>query len=81
MIASELITYDIPPLKLSETGEKALGWMEEFKVTDIPIVDKGKYLGLIQEAEILDRNDQDDPIKNYNLSYRNPFAYAHQHLF
>jgi len=81
MIASELITYDIPPLKLSETGEKALGWMEEFKVSEIPIIDGGKYLGLIQENDILDRNDLDEPIKNYNLNYQNPFAHSHQHLF
>ena len=81
MIASELITYDIPPLKISESGEKALGWIEEFKVSEIPIIDKGKYLGLIKENDILDRNDLDEPIKNYNLSYQNPFAYAHQHLF
>jgi len=81
MIASELISYDIPPLKLSESGEKALIWMEEFKLSELPIIDKGKYVGLIQESDILDRNDQKDQIKNYNLAYRNPFAHPHQHLF
>ena len=42
MIASELISYDIPPLKLSDTGAKALDWMEEFKTSDIPVIDNNK---------------------------------------
>lgn len=81
MIASELISYDIPPLKLSDTGNKALDWMEEFKTSELPIVDNDKYIGLISESEILDRNDSDDPIKGYNLNFSIPFAHENQHLF
>ena len=81
MIASELITYDIPPLKLSDSGTKALDWMEEFKVNDIPIVDEGSYIGLVQESDILDRNNQDEAISTYNLDYRKPVAHQNQHLF
>lgn len=81
MVASELITYDIPPLKLSDTGTKALDWMEEFKTSELPVVDNNKYLGLISEADILDRNDIDSPIKNYNLAFHKPAAFQNQHLF
>jgi len=81
MTASDLISYDIPPLKVSDSGEKALGWMEEFKVNDIPVLKMGKYVGLIHESNILDRDDQDEPISNYNLDFRRPFAYQNQHLF
>ena len=81
MIASELISYDIPPLKLSDTGSKALDWMEEFKVKDIPVVDDRTYLGIIEETDVLDRNDIDDKIADYNLSFRKPFVYQNQHIF
>jgi len=81
MIASELITYDIPPLKLSDSGVKALDWMEEFKVCDIPVVNKGKYVGLIRESDILDRNNQEDKISTFKLDFRRPFAHQNQHLF
>ena len=81
MIASELISYDIPPLKLSDSGAKALDWMEEFKVNDIPIVDQGKYIGLVQESDVLDRNNQEEAISTYNLDYRKPLAHQKQHLF
>ena len=81
MIASELISYDIPPLKLSDTGVKALDWMEEFKTSELPVVDGNEYMGVISESEILDRNNIDDSIKSYNLTLKKPFAQAQQHLF
>ena len=81
MVASELISYDIPPLKLSDTGVKALDWMEEFKTSELPVVHEGKYIGLISESEVLDRNDVDDVIENYNLSLKRASVHEGQHLF
>ena len=81
MIASELISYDIPPLKLSDTGIKALDWMEEFKTSELPVVNDGQYVGLISESEILDRNNVEDTIESYNLRFKNPYVYENKHLF
>jgi signal-transduction protein with cAMP-binding, CBS, and nucleotidyltransferase domain len=81
MIASEIIYYDIPQLKLSDTGMKALEWMEEFKTTELPIVDDGKYVGLIGESEILDRTDSDEAIQSYNLTFSLPSISSNKHLF
>ena len=81
MIASELISYDIPPLKLSDTGVKALDWMEEFRTSELPVVDSNKYIGVISESEVLDRNNIDDAFKDYGLSFKKPFTYENQHLF
>ena len=81
MIASELISYDIPPLKLSDTGTKALDWMEEFKTNELPILDNNEYVGLIGEAEILDRNDIEESISAYNLTFSTPSVKSNKHLF
>ena len=81
MVASELITYDIPPLKTSDTGTKALDWMEEFKTTSLPVVNGNKYVGLIYESDILDRNDSDENIEAYNLNFQRPLGFQNQHLF
>ncbi len=81
MIASELISYDIPPLKVTDTGAKALEWMEEFKVKDIPVINKNKYVGMLEESDVLDRNDIDDKISSYDLNFRKPFVYHTQHVF
>ena len=81
MVASELITYDIPPLKLTDSGSKALDWMEEFKTSSLPVVDGNVYIGLISEADILDRNDIEEKIESYNLNFSKPFGFEKQHLF
>ena len=38
MYAKDLIIDEIPPLKVSDSGEKALQWMDEYGVTNLPIV-------------------------------------------
>jgi CBS domain-containing protein len=81
MIASELISYDIPPLKLSDTGIKALDWMEEFKTKELPIVKDGEYLGLISESNLLDVNDVEGAIEAFAFNLPNPFVNEKQHLF
>jgi len=81
MIASELISYDIPPLKLSDTGNKALDWMEEFKTMELPVVKDGKYLGLISESNLLDSNNVDGVIESFGLNLLKPFVQENQHMF
>ncbi|MDB3887421.1 CBS domain-containing protein [bacterium] len=81
MVASDLISYEIPPLKITDNGDKALGWMEEFKVMSLPVIDNDKYIGVIEEKDVLDRSDVLDEIKTYNLNYKRPFVHQGQHLF
>ena len=81
MIASELISYEIPPLKITDNGDKALGWMEEFKVLTLPVIDSGKYVGIIEEKDILDRSNVMDDIRTYNINYKRPLAHKNQHFF
>jgi len=81
MLAIDLITDTIPPLKISDSGSKALIWMDEFKVRQLPIVKNLEYLGLISEADILDLNQPDEPLENHNLSLIRPFVTKYQHIF
>ncbi|MGE0561606.1 MAG: CBS domain-containing protein [Flavobacteriales bacterium] len=81
MIAAELISYEIPPLKLSDTGSKVLQWMEEFKVKDMVVVKSKKYIGIIEETDLLDRNNIEDKIETYSLDLKKPFVFKNQHIF
>ncbi|MBL0046588.1 MAG: CBS domain-containing protein [Bacteroidetes bacterium] len=81
MLALELMTDDIPPLKTSDTGVKALAWMDELRVSHLPIVNNVAFLGLISENDILDLNAPNDPIGNHTLSLVRPFVYSHQHFY
>jgi CBS domain-containing protein len=81
MVARDLISDLIPPLRTSDTGEKALAWMEEFKVAHLPIVNNVDFLGLISESDILDMNDPAGAIGNHSLSLYRPYVYDYQHIY
>ena len=82
MYAKELISDEIPPLKTSDLGTKALDWMDEFKVTHLPIVnDKKEYLGLISDHEIMDMDQPETDLSGLKISLVRPFVLENQHVY
>jgi acetoin utilization protein AcuB len=81
MIAKQLVTDEIPPLKPSDSGLMAINWMDEFKVSHLPIVKKGEYLGLISDTDILDLNITDDPIGKSKFTLIRPFVSESAHVY
>lgn len=71
----------IIPLKTSDTGEKALQLMEEFKVSHLPIVNNVDFLGLISETDILNLNTPEEPLGNHKLSLIRPSVNENQHIY
>lgn len=67
MIAEELINHMIPPLKLNDDAHKAMLWMEELRSNQLPVVDSEKFLGLISEEMILEENDVEKLIGDFDL--------------
>jgi hypothetical protein len=81
MIAEELINQMIPALKLSDTAEKAIIWMEELKTNQLPVIENKHFKGLISEDLILEGNDLDKKISEYRLISENCYVSEEQHLF
>lgn len=81
MKAEELISEFIPPLKYSETGEKALSWMNEFRVSHLPIVENNEYIGLVSDDDIFDMKDPQNAINKELVSLQKPFVYANNHVY
>lgn len=81
MTAKELISPLIPPLKLSDTGDKALIWMHEFSVAYLPVVSKGKFIGLLNEEDVMDLDDPSEPIRNFDLKLPKPFVTEGVHIY
>ncbi len=81
MIARELITDEIPPLRITDTGLKALTWMDEFKVAHLPVVKKTEYMGLISDTDVLDMEHAEEPLKNQKLQLIRPFVYENVHIY
>ncbi len=81
MIAKQLISEIIQPLKTSNTGTEALNWMNFFKVRHLPIVNNTSFLGLISEDDIFDLNITDQAIGNHKLSLNKAYVFDYEHIY
>ncbi len=80
MIAQELISQTVSPLRTSDLGEEAITIMNIFHVKHLPIVNNEQLLGVISEEEILN-HDLSEPIGSFKLTMRRPYAKIEDHMF
>jgi acetoin utilization protein AcuB len=81
MLAEEFINQMIPPLKLNDTSQIALNWMEVFHLTQLAVVDERLYKGIIDEETLLEKNNPNLPISEYVLSYKDVTVKATSHYY
>nr|WP_294894097.1 CBS domain-containing protein [uncultured Pedobacter sp.] len=81
MIASELISTAISPLKTSDSIQKALDNMAEFRVCHLPITNGSQFLGLLSEDDLIDETDHQEPVSAITLSLINPYVLESQHVY
>jgi acetoin utilization protein AcuB len=81
MLAKDLISDVIPSLRTSDSGQKALYWMDIFRISHLPIVNNVDFLGLISDKDIYDHNLAEEPIGNHKLSLFSPFVTLDQHIY
>lgn len=81
MFARELISDAIPSLKTSDTVQKVLDRMAEFRVSHLPIVNDKQILGLICEDDLIEITDYNTELGSVSLSLRNYFVYEDQHVY
>ncbi|MES2587856.1 MAG: CBS domain-containing protein [Bacteroidota bacterium] len=81
MIAKDLITDEIPPLKHTDTGETALLWMDEFKVSHLPVLKNDNFVGLISESDILDRQDISESLDKLFDHLPRPYVMENAHIY
>ncbi|RKD90560.1 CBS domain protein [Mangrovibacterium diazotrophicum] len=81
MLASELISDVIPSLRLTDNGQKALNWMEIFRISHLPVVDNHIYTGLIADKTIYDLNLNEELMENCRDHMLTPHVHANQHIY
>lgn len=81
MLAGDLITDEIPPLKITDTVELALDWMEQFKVSHLPVVNNRQLIGIVSETDLLDYEHPDEQINVSKLHLMRPAIHHYQHMY
>lgn len=80
MLAENLISTAVLPLRTSDTGKAAISIMEDFNVRHLPIVNDKQLLGLISEEDILVHNIN-EPVGSYELSLSKAYVKTSDHLY
>lgn len=81
MIAKELISGLIPPLKLTDTGDRALIWMHEFNINHLPVIDGEQFVGLLSEDDIMDLDEPTNSVEKYRAHFFKPIVRASAHVY
>jgi acetoin utilization protein AcuB len=80
MIARELISQLVHPLRTSDTGEQALTYMQVYHLKHMPIVNNEQLLGTISEEDIT-TSPLDEPIGSFSLGLNKAYVKETDHLF
>ncbi|HEY4800289.1 MAG TPA: CBS domain-containing protein [Bacteroidia bacterium] len=81
MLAHELITDEVPPLKLTDKGKKVLDWMEDFRISHLPVVNKREFIGLVSYSDVLDLNDTKKTLDHLRVSMIKAFVREDYHIY
>jgi acetoin utilization protein AcuB len=81
LLASNLISDVVPSIRSSEKGQKALNWMDVFRVSHIPVVNDSTFLGLVSDKLIYDLDLLDKPIETQLDKLDTTHVHIGQHIF
>lgn len=82
MIVNALISDTVPSVKSTDLATRALDWMGEFKLSQLPIVDDGKYVGLVTEDDLLDASDLESPVGALRLQlWESTYIFQGNHVY
>lgn len=80
MLAIDLINYDIPTLKTSDTVEKAMRVIEDSRFSQLAVTHNNGYVGMLDEDELLDHEEL-QLIEHIRLGSAGVFVLGFQHLY
>lgn len=81
MLAIELISDSIPPVHTSDSIQKVMERMQEFRIRHLPIVNEQQFLGLISDSDLIEETDYQVSIGSLALSLVNPYVLEDQHIY
>lgn len=81
MRAADIISQSVPQIKLDDTVFSVLQMMNETHLSQLPLVENGKLLGLVKEEEILNPVHSEEFIRNMKLALIRPFIHDYEHVF
>ncbi len=76
MIAEEFLNRMIPPLKPTDSATFALDWMQELHLFQLPVVNDGEYLGLVNQSALVEQPAA--ALSEVSLTAQEVYAFRHE---
>ena len=81
MLAEDLITTTLLPLKKSSTYGKAIELMEELRVMHLPVVDQNELLGIVSHDDMVGDLNLSEEINQTLYNHSKQSVFAKQHIY
>ena len=81
MLAAELLSNALPPVRTSDTIQQVAERMAEFKLRHLPIVNEEQFLGLISDDDLIEPADNQQPIGGLYLLLQTAYVFENQHVY
>jgi acetoin utilization protein AcuB len=81
LLAKNLISDTVAAVRSSDKGRKILNSMDVYRVSHLPVVDDGRYLGIISDKFIYDLNLLNQPIGQAVEKFDTTHVHEEQHIF
>ena len=81
MIASSLLSNVVPVLKKDDTCAQALGWMDLFRVSHLPVLEGETYVGLLSDEIMYTHWSIHDTIGMLDIPREMTFVYEDVHMY
>lgn len=81
MIASELISSSVLPLKITDAFSVALDFLQDQKLNELPVIDGDSFLGLISENDLIIPEPEPHILSNISDRFNKISILPHIHLF
>lgn len=79
MIINKIVSQELPSLLPSDRLETALQYMQDWKVSHLPVVEQGVLLGLLDESAMIGYEGRDAKVSDFQLSPLH--VLPQQHIF
>jgi acetoin utilization protein AcuB len=81
MLAAELLSNAMPPVRNNYTIQQVIDRMIEFRVRHLPLVNEDQFVGLISEDDLIEHLDHNELVGDIFLTLVNPYVVETQHIY
>lgn len=81
MLANKIISDVIPAVMSSDDGQKVLNLMDLYRVSQLPVIEDTRFIGLVSDKLIYDMNLLKEPISKEKDKFLTAHVHENQHIF